>query len=74
MNQKECVPLSIDIVELNETGNGILSLNAKFEGAKANSSFVSVKINEMKEIVIWPENFSDNGYAECLFRLLRNKN
>lgn len=62
-SKKECVPLSIDIVELNETGNGILSLNAKFEGAKANSSFVSVKINEMKEIVIWPENFSDNGYA-----------
>lgn len=62
-SKKECVPLSIDITNLNEEGQGILSLNAKFEGIKANNSFVSVKINEMKELIIWPENFSENGYA-----------
>ncbi len=62
-SKKECAPLLIDISNLNQEGYGILSLNAKFEGIKANNSFVSVKINEMKELIIWPENFSENGYA-----------
>ncbi|HNV00924.1 MAG TPA: hypothetical protein PKK60_00650 [archaeon] len=62
-SKKVCAPVSIDLSSFNEQGEGILSLNAKFDGVEGDSSFISVKINEDDELIFWPEYFSKNGYA-----------
>lgn len=62
-SKKECTQVSLDLINPEEKGFGILSLNAKFEGVKGDSSYVSVKINEGNPLIIWTEYFSSSGYA-----------
>ena len=49
-------------ITLNQFNTGpsdyILSLNAKFVGKENDNTFVSLKINDLKERIIWPENFA----------------
>jgi hypothetical protein len=73
-SKKVCSPFSIDITNLNEVGFGILSLEAKFIGVKADNSFVSVKINGAEELIIWPEYFSEAGYARVFLPKLSVEN
>jgi hypothetical protein len=58
-DQKVCETIIVDME--NQPGEGILSLKANFEGVKNDSSYVSVKINNGKEQIFWPEFFSCEG-------------
>jgi hypothetical protein len=66
-NTKLCETIFVDLPqELDK--DAILSVKAAFFGVKEDNSYVSVKINNGKEKVIWPEFFSCAG-EECLARV-----
>lgn len=56
--KKECQLVSFNLSDINETGNVILSLQAKFEAIKSDSSYVSLQVNDNAPQIIWPEFFS----------------
>ena len=59
-SSRECKDLNISLPDsaLSENGSGILSLQADFNAYLDDSSYISVSVNDCKEQILWPENFS----------------
>jgi len=56
----QCRELVVSLAQeqAQEKGAGILSINAEFSESKNDSTYVSVLVNEKRELILWKENFS----------------